>query len=115
MYDSNNILRCTENGVWKKCENDEFKQIVDKHLKDRLDNVQNKATKYYGQKNNLTNKFCIRDVSAKQSEKGHKRTSGKVCTTWKKPELNKILKTIFDVNSVKEIGKQIENDLGENK
>jgi hypothetical protein len=77
-------LRCfdSKDGVWKDCE-DEYYDVADKLKIERKTFLENSPYGYYGLYNKTNNLFCLRHVPPKTGEvvKGHKQTSGKVCST----------------------------------
>jgi len=77
-------LRCFDpkDGIWKDCE-DEYYDVADKLKIDRKTFLENSPYGYYGLYNDTNKLFCLRRIPPKTGEvvKGHKQTSGKVCST----------------------------------
>lgn len=77
-------LRCFDpkDGIWKDCE-DEYYDVADKLKTDRKTFLENTPYGYYGLYNDKNKLFCLRHVRPQTGEvvKGHKQTSGKVCST----------------------------------
>jgi superfamily II DNA or RNA helicase len=78
-------LRCfdSNDGIWKDCE-DKYYDIEDKIKIDRKEFLESSPFGYYGLYNATNNLFCLRRIPPKTEEvvKGHKQTSGKVCTSY---------------------------------
>jgi hypothetical protein len=78
-------LRCfdSNDGIWKDCE-DKYYDIEDKIKIDRKEFLESSPFGYYGLYNDTNNLFCLRRVPPKTEGvvKGHKQTSGKVCTSY---------------------------------
>jgi len=95
-YYSRNILRCLRNEKWVMCNNEEKEKFLlwDKENKKRFENS---PYKYYGQFDPITENFCIKKIMKKKNDKKHVKTSGKVCNTWNKVELLKLLIFVFEI------------------
>lgn len=105
-------FRCfnEEIGEWNDCESEYIQQIEllnDKKEKEIKTNIYN----FYGLYNRESKSFCLRDMSKDDPElKGHQKTSGRVCTTIKKPELINLvlnnfkfkLPTLEEINETEE-------------
>jgi len=78
-------LRCfdSNDGIWKDCE-DKYYDIEDKLKFDRQKFLESSPFGYYGLYNDTNKLFCLRRIPPKTEEvvKGHKQTSGKVCTSY---------------------------------
>lgn len=92
LYDKEGILRCLEDGEWDECDEKMSDLVLDKR-RDEKKNIESNKYGYYGQQNNKDDKFCIRDVTKKFMDKPGKKnqwTSGKLCSSWGIPLLNKL-------------------------
>ena len=77
-------LRCfdSKDGVWKDCE-EEYYDVADKLKIDRKAFLESSPYGYYGLYNDRNKLFCLRRIPPKTEVlKGHKQTSGKVCTSY---------------------------------
>ena len=70
-----------------------------------MDIIKDNKYGYYGQINNIENKFCIRDISSTTKQRsGNKdsskntQTSGKVCDTWDKNDLYDLITTKLKID-----------------
>jgi hypothetical protein len=90
--DSDNSRRCFDNNTleWADCSDELLKKLKDiekiKH-KEIVKNVYG----YSGLLNPATKDFCIRDLSSIKESDPRNRNPGKVCNSWKIPDLLKIL------------------------
>ena len=77
-------LRCfdSKDGIWKDCE-DQYYGVADKLKIDRKEFLETSPFGYYGLYNDTNKLFCLRRIPSKtEVVKGHKQTSGKVCTCY---------------------------------
>ena len=80
--------------VWNDCKESKYIELMSSKESKDISKYETNPYGYYGQINpEDENKFCIRDVKNTITSKKHTRTSGKVCTTWKRKE---ILKMVLD-------------------
>ena len=86
LQDKDNLLMCLKNGKWSECD-EKMIDIITETKKQEQSNLEKNPYKVYGQYNKSTGDFCIRDVSEEIPDKKHKRTSGRRCNNWKKPDL----------------------------
>lgn len=90
LYDEQEILRCLVNDIWVNC-GEEYVEKVEKSKRKIQVDLEKNPYGYYGQFNRATGEFCIRDVSDDIPNKKHKRTSGRRCGNWKKPDIIPII------------------------
>jgi hypothetical protein len=81
-----NIIRCLKDDEWKDCADIDTANVELDYSTKTIQELEQNEFGYYAQTNG-SGTLCIRDVSSIIPDKKHKRTSGKVCTTWKKGEL----------------------------
>jgi len=100
VWVSNHIqdnLRCFDEkvGSWEDCD-DKYLEIIEKQGEQFQKWLENSPYGYYGLYNPTTKLFCLRNVKDKSilTGRGHKKTSGQVCTTFNHEEF---MSNILDI------------------
>ena len=103
------ILKCldknSEKKEWEKCSDENEEKYLKLKDESTMDIIKDNKYGYYGQINNIENKFCIRDISSTTKQRsGNKdsskntQTSGKVCDTWDKNDLYDLITTKLKID-----------------
>jgi superfamily II DNA or RNA helicase len=100
LYEKYDIVRYLTNDVWKDGD-DSIMERVNDIKNNNIKNLEKNKYGYYGQINNETNDFCIRDIQDDIPAKKHLRTSGKRCSNWKRNELIEIAVNSLKIDPIK--------------
>ena len=98
LYNTQDKLRCfsLSSSIWSDCTSD-----LEKKYRDKLSSLEGQLEEneygYYAIIEKSTDKFLIRDVSTGEKveiQDARKKSKGKVCSTWKREDLLKIINSI---------------------